>query len=460
MAETDIFRMTLEQISGELQRGQVSATELARTTLRHIEREDSKSLAIVTLMADRALEQAALMDKELASGRSRGPLHGVPIAVKDNIFTKGVRTASGSALFADFVPDADAETVRRLEQAGAVIVGKANMAENAYSTVGDRSYFGVPDNPLLPGTMTGGSSSGSAVCVAANLVYGSLGSDTGGSVRIPASACGIVGMKPTFGRVSGHGVHPLAWSLDHVGTMTRTVKDNALMLNAIQGYDAKDEGSIAAATDDVTADIGQSIIGRTIGVPVNFYFDIMQDEVRDGFEQAVAQLEKRGVRIVRIELPGMDELLKAHQLILAAEAYAVFEEHLRLSPDKIDPETQGKILNGKGVAASDYLRTNRRRRELAGQITQALRQVDVLMTPALCALPCKVNVRELDIQGEKHHTKIYARLTGPANSLGIPAIVVPGLRSGMYPTGVQFMGPALSERTLYQFAYAFEQWFA
>lgn len=450
-SDDDVFALNLEEVSHAIRRRQISIVELAERTLHRIELEDRRYHAFITLMRGRALARAALMERELAAGRRRGPLHGVPIALKDNIHTAGIKTTSGSELFADFIPEADAEIVRKLEQAGAILIGKTNMSENAYGTVGDRSFYGTPSNPALPGKMTGGSSSGSAVAVAAQLAFGAIGSDTGGSVRIPASACGIVGMKPTFGRVGIDGVHPLAWSLDHLGPMTRTVRDNAVLLNAMQG---------TGPEEDFTAGIGQEIAGRTVGIPANFYFDIMQDEVGSAFDAAIAGMERQGASIRRIAIPMMDELLKAHHLILAAEAYAVFERHVREAPEKIDRETYVKIMAGKDISADEYMKANRSRQLLTRQIGAIIEEVDVVMTPTMCALPCDIGRRELDIRGSGHPVKIYARLTGPANTLGFPAISVPGAKHGDYPVGIQLMGPPLAERTLYRFAHALEQWFA
>lgn len=451
MTLSDVFALSLEEISHAIGHRQISIIELTERVLQQIELEDRRYHAFITLMRGRALAQATIMEREMAAGRWRGPLHGVPIAIKDNIYTAGTKTTSGSELFDSFIPDTDAEVVRKLEQAGAILIGKTNMSENAYGTVGDRSFYGVPNNPVLPGKMTGGSSSGSAAAVAAHLVFGAIGSDTGGSVRIPASACGVVGMKPTFGRIRCDGVHPLAWSLDHLGPMTRTVRDNAVLLNAMQGFESK---------EDFTADIGQSIAGRTVGVPANFYFDIMQNEVKAAFETAVEGMKLQGARIRRIEIPMMDELLKVHHLILAAEAYAVFEQHVREAPNKIDRETYVKIMGGKDISASDYVKANRRRQLLTKEIKEIMESVDVVVTPTMCALPCDIGQRELDFQGSPHHTKIYARLTGPANTLGFPAISVPGATYGACPVGIQLMGPPLSEKTLYQFAYAIERGFA
>jgi aspartyl-tRNA(Asn)/glutamyl-tRNA(Gln) amidotransferase subunit A len=457
MSRDHFLTWSIDQVSRAIKNKEISALELTKLTLQSIEEEDHKYHSMIILMHEQALLRAAQIDQEMEEGHYRGPLMGIPIALKDNVFTKGIHTYAGSELFNDFIPDYDAEVVKKLEHAGAIIIGKANMHEYAYGTTGDRCYGGPVMNPRVPNGITGGSSSGSGASVAANFVFGAIGSDTGGSIRIPAAACGIVGMKPTFGRVSKFGVFPMAQTLDHLGPMTRTVRDNALMLNAIAGYDPKDSNSVHAPDEDFTRDIGKSIHGRTIGIPTNYYFDSIQPEVMKSFSAAVERLVEHGVIVKYIEIPHMNDLYDAHQTILAAEAYSLLEQKLKETPDIFNEESIGKLLRGKDVLASEYLSMLRVRQSSKQRFEQIFTDIDVIMTPTLSALPTTINQRQLEINGKMYHTKIFARLTGPANTLGFPAISVPGESVNDIPVGIQLIGLPMSEHQLYQFAYVIEQ---
>jgi aspartyl-tRNA(Asn)/glutamyl-tRNA(Gln) amidotransferase subunit A len=261
---------TLTDLAGAFRERRLSPIEVVETLLGRIEAEDKVLNAFITVTGERALEEAGRAEREILAGRYRGPLHGVPVGLKDLIYTEGVRTTMGSAFFEDYVPDHSATVAAKLEEAGAVLVGKTNTHEFAYGPTGDRSHFGPTRNPHDTSRVSGGSSGGSAVAVAANLLYASLGSDTGGSVRIPAALCGVVGMKPTFGRLSKRGVFPLSWTLDHLGPLTRTVEDNALLLNALADYDPEDPYSVSRPAEDFARELRRGVRGGAIGVPHDF----------------------------------------------------------------------------------------------------------------------------------------------------------------------------------------------
>lgn len=440
-------------MSDALKRKQVSPMEVTKKTLEAIFEKDEHLNAYITVMEDEALKQAGEAEKEIMNGNHKGPLHGIPVNLKDLIYTKGVKTTSGSEIYKDFIPDYDAEIVTRLRRAGAVIMGKVNMHEFAYGTTGDRSYFGPVRNPHDPSKITGGSSSGSGAAVAAGLAYGSIGSDTGGSIRIPASCCGIVGMKPTFGRVSKHGSIPLCWTLDHLGPMTRTVKDNALLLNAISGFDEKDPYSVNVPTEDFTADIGKDIKDLTIGIPTSFYFDIIQPEVKEIFEANVEKLEMQGANIEHVDLDYMEELLIAQSVILTSEAYAALETEIREQPEKIEEEVRGRIINGINMQAVDYIRALKVKHAAVDEFLRVLDKVDTIMTPTLSVLPSDIEQREIEVNGKTEHPRLLNRLTGPTNTTGLPSISVPGgtSQNGL-PVGVQFIGRPFAETSLYRFA--------
>jgi len=325
---------SLASLSRELKERRLSPVEVVRTLLGRIEADETN--AFITVTAERALEKASRAERELVAGRYKGPLHGVPIALKDLIFTEGVRTTMASDFFTEHVPDHSATVARRLEEAGSVLIGKTNTHEFAYGPTGDRSFFGPTRNPHDTRKITGGSSGGSGAAVAANLCYGALGSDTGGSIRIPAALCGVVGMKPTFGRVSKTGVFPLAWSLDHVGPITRTVQDNALMLNALAGHDLEDLYSVDLTAEEFTRDLERDVQGTAIGLPSSFYFEHVDGEIEGRIREAIEVFRSLGVNVCEVEVPNLWDTLHAQRLILAAEAYAVHEERLKTDPDRFD----------------------------------------------------------------------------------------------------------------------------
>jgi aspartyl-tRNA(Asn)/glutamyl-tRNA(Gln) amidotransferase subunit A len=328
------------------------------------------------------------------------------------------------------------------------------MHQFAYGTTGDRSYFGPARNPHNLSKVTGGSSSGSGAAVAGFMAYGAIGSDTGGSIRIPASCCGIVGMKPTFGRVSKHGSFVLSWTLDHLGPMTRSVMDNALMMNAIAGFDEKDPYSVKSPVEDFTAEIGKGIKGCKVGVPTTFFFDLIQPEVQRIFDINLERMKNQGAEIRYINLEHMDELLIAQQTIIAAEAYAALEKEVREQPEKIEEEVRARIISGLPIKASDFLKVKHAAVE---HFLHVLNEVDVIMTPTLCALPPDIDQREIDFNGIKEHPRILARLTGPEDTLGFPAISVPGgFSADGLPVGIQFIGKPFAEKTLYRFAHCIE----
>src|SRR5918994_7371803 len=327
--ETENLPRTLAALATALRERRLSPVEVVGALLERIETVDKELNAFITVLPQRALEEAARAEKEILHGEYRGPLHGIPVGLKDLIYTKGVRTTMGSAFFEDHVPDHNATVVSKLEEAGAIIIGKTNTHEFAYGPTGDGAYFGPTRNPHDPTRIPGGSSGGSGAAVAAELCYAALGSDTAASVRVPAALCGTVGMKPTFGRVSKSGVFPLAWTLDHVGPLTRTVEDNAFLLNALAGYDAQDPFSVDRLAEDFTRNLRCSVRGGSVGVPVNHYFANVESEVEERVREATEVFRSLGVEVREIEIPYLPETLKAQRIILAVEAYTVPEARLK-----------------------------------------------------------------------------------------------------------------------------------
>ena len=448
---------SLAELSRELRAGRLSPVEVVRALLGRIERDETN--AFITVTADMALERAQLAEEELRAGKDRGPMHGVPVGLKDLVYTEGVRTTMGSEFFRDFVPDHGATVARRLESAGAVSVGKTNTHEFAYGPTGDRSFFGPTRNPHDPERITGGSSGGSGAAVATELVYGALGSDTGGSIRIPSALCGTVGMKPTFGRVSKHGVFPLAWTLDHVGPMTRTVRDNALMLNALAGHDPEDPYSVDLPEEDFSRDLGRGVRGAAIGVPEGFFFEHVEEEVEARVREAVEVFRSLGARAREVEVPKVWETLHAQRLTLAAEAYAVHEERLNTEPERFDDHGLERLLKGEELKAFRYANAQWRKLLSRREFGRVLEGVDVLLAPSVPIAATRLDERETQIDG--HEESVYSaltRLTGPTNLNGLPSLSVPcGLTAFGMPVGLQLIGRPFEEATLYRFGRAYEK---
>ncbi len=455
----NFLEWSLSDLSAAIKRKKVSPIEVTKALLQEIHKRNPEINAYITVMEEDALKDAKKAEKEIQKGRIKGVLHGMSIGLKDLIYTKRAPTTFGSGRYVNFIPDHDAEIVTRLKNAGAIIIGKLNMHQFAYGGTGDRSYFGPTRNPHNVNKIAGGSSSGAGAAVAANLCYGAIGSDTGGSIRIPSSACGIVGMKPTFGRVSKYGAMVLSWTMDHLGPMTKTVRDNAILLNYISGYDPKDPYSVATKPEDFTRGIQQGIKGMTIGIPTSFYFDIIEQEVLRIYHKTIDLLKTQGAKVKEIDLPYMNELMTAKQVILAAEAYTALEKEIREAPEKIDEEVRDRIFSGVFIQASEYLNALKIKHAAIHMFGNALKKVDAIITPTLCLVPTDIEQRQVEINGQKEHTIILvARLTGPASTIGFPALSVPGgLANNGLPVGIQLIGAPFEERTLYRIAFAVEQ---
>jgi aspartyl-tRNA(Asn)/glutamyl-tRNA(Gln) amidotransferase subunit A len=450
---------SLTALSRAFREKHLSPVEVVRVLLERIESADNKNLgAFITVTGERALEEAARAEKEMAAGLYRGPLHGVPLGLKDLIYTRDVRTTMGSALFKDYVPEYSATVALKLEEAGVVLVGKTNTHEFAYGPTGDRSYFGPTRNPHDARRISGGSSGGSGAAVAASLLYASLGSDTAGSIRIPSALCGVVGMKPTFGRVSKHGVFPLSWTLDHVGPLTRTVEDNALLMNVLAGYDPKDPYSANRPAEDFARDLGRGVGGGVVGVPKDFYFEHVEDEVGERVREAIGVFLSLGAEVREVGIPNLPETLRAQRYILAADAYAIHEERLKSAPEEFDEEVLKRLLEGERLKAHRYSMARQRKITSQGEFEEALGEADVLLAPTVPITATLIDQREVNIGGyEEPVRSAVTRLTGPANLIGFPSLSVPcGFTASGLPVGMQLIGRPFDEAALYRFGHAYE----
>jgi aspartyl-tRNA(Asn)/glutamyl-tRNA(Gln) amidotransferase subunit A len=451
----DLCYLTITAAAAGLRRKEFSPLELTMACVQRIEAIDGKLHSFITLTADRALKQAREEEKDLHSGNDRGPLHGIPIALKDLYATKGIRTTCHSAVLEQWIPDHDATAVTKLQEAGTILLGKLGMHEFAFGGPSVDAPFPAVCNPWNTAHIPGGSSSGSGAALAAGLCYGALGSDTGGSIRTPSSHCGIVGIKPTYGRVSRYGVVPLSWSLDHAGPMARSVEDCAILLQAIAGYDAKDPASANLAVPDFRAGFRDGIKGLRVGVPRANWFDENKGtdpETEAVFDNALKTLESLGAVIIEIDGKAFSNARKANQTILVCEAYAYHEKTLQATPMKFGSSVRRRMLEGAFLSAADYITAQRARSELNEQIRTNFLRVDVFATPSAPRPP------EAFESMDPNEQNLRPNFTNPFNLTGLPAISVPcGFTSGNLPVGLQIVARPFEEATCFRVAHACEQ---
>jgi aspartyl-tRNA(Asn)/glutamyl-tRNA(Gln) amidotransferase subunit A len=453
--------LTLSEAAEQVRSRKISPVELTAECLARIEKLDPKLNAFITVTAESALAEARRAEAEIQRGNWKGPLHGIPIGLKDLVDTAGVRTTAGSALFKDRVPDRDAEVVRRLKLAGAVLLGKLNLHEFAYGGSSAISHFGPVRNPWDTAYSPGGSSGGSAAAVAAGLCFGAIGTDTGGSIRQPAAYCGIVGLKPTYGRVSAGGVIPLSWSLDHVGPMTRTVKDTALMLQAIAGYDPEDPGSLDEAPADPMAAFGVPASSLRLGVLHDYFYDGVESDIQTAMRDALAVMAKlthsqREAGPLAAEA-SYESLLEPYTVVLRAEAYAYHKEYVAKSPQSYQAATLNRINAGAGISTSEYIAARRKLDRIRTAAAQVFQNVDLLIAPATPVSPFPI-AELTDAASARGKELQMLRNTRPINALGWPAISVPcGFDERGLPIGLQIIGPARGEAQVLRLAHAYEE---
>ena len=447
------MRLSIHQLSEQIRRSTISPVELTRDCLARIEKLNPSLNAFITVTAESALADASRAEEEIQRRDYRGPLHGIPIGLKDIIDTAGVRTTAASAQYKDRVPAEDAGVARRLRDAGAVILGKQNMHEFAYGGSSVISCYGAVHNPWDTSRIAGGSSGGSAASVAAGLGYAAIGTDTGGSVREPASYCGCVGLKPTFGRVSTRGVVSLSWSHDHVGPLTNSVRDAALVLQAIAGYDNGDPVSVEFPVFDYTAKIANLPSHVTIGVPHNFFFDDLHPEVSRAIEAAVQVFTGLHAEVRDLQLDAPDD-----RSLLMAEAYAFHESMAQKSPELYQPATLARIQGGASISAAAALRARRNLDEVRRSIRTIFETVDILLTPTSPVPPPKIADLEAHPGMLRATEVVLLRNTRPFNIWGIPTISIPcGFTSDGVPIGLQLATAPWREEFLLQVAHAYEQ---
>ncbi len=457
--DADLAFRPITALAADLRRKALSPTELTKDCLSRIHRHNGRLNAYLTVTADEALRDAAEADREIAAGRHRGPLHGIPFSLKDLFATCGVRTTAGSKILADWVPKEDAHVVVRLKKAGAVIVGKTHMHEFAYGVSNDNPHYGPARNPWDPDRIPGGSSGGSAAAVAAGLCAGTLGTDTGGSIRIPSALCGLVGLKPTYGRTSRHGVVPLCWSLDHVGPLARTAADAAAILQAIAGHDPKDPASARVPVPDYSAGLGGGVKGLALGVPRDFFFDRLDPEVRAAVDAALKTLEGLGARLVPVSLPHTKYVPAISFGIQVPEAFAYHEKTLRTRAHEYGADVRTRLEVGRYISAAHYLKAQRARRLVMEDFRRMFQTVQAILTPIVPIPATPIGANTVTMEGKS--IDVRGALTGFARSFnvtGLPAATVPcGFTAGGLPIALQVAGRPFDEATVLRIVHAYEQ---
>jgi aspartyl-tRNA(Asn)/glutamyl-tRNA(Gln) amidotransferase subunit A len=444
---------SITEISRQLRARELSPVELTKDCLAAIEKLNPALNAFVMVTAESALREAHQAEIEIQQGKHRGPLHGIPIGLKDLIDTAGVRTTAASALFADRVPRSDAQVVERLKRAGVVFLGKHNLHECAYGGSSLISYFGPARNPWDTASIAGGSSGGSAAAVAAGLCFAAVGSDTAGSIREPAALCGVVGLKPTYGRVSTRGVIPLSFSLDHVGPLTRSVADAALMLEAIAGYDPDDSACADRGVDDYAMAFPDRAKPVRIGVPRSYFYQDLDPEIRSALEHALDVLETLASEVCEVELQ-----VPTDRTLQSAESYAYHAQFVARSPELYHPDTLRRIRKGETISQAEVETCRHELEKVRRDIPQVFEQIDVLVTPTTAVAAPTIADLEADPDELRARELVLLRNTRPFNVWGLPAISVPcGFTKAGLPVGMQIAGPHWQERRVLELAFAYEQ---
>ncbi len=445
---------TIEKIAPLIRSKALSPVELTRFLLERISQLQPEINAFITVTAEAALVQARKAEKEITNGRYRGVLHGIPISLKDLFYTRGIRTTAGSRILRRFVPKENAPVVDRLLRAGCIVLGKTNMHEFAYGATNVNPHYGPVRNPWNVQRISGGSSGGSAASVVSAQALGSLGTDTGGSIRIPSAACGCVGLKPTYGRVPLDGVIPLSPSLDHVGPLSRCVMDAAFLFEAIaEPFNWDSDASQAPA------EIRKGVKGLRIGVPRQYFFDRIQPEVRRAVLAAISVFEQLGAKIKEIDLKGMGETPELAAEITGDEALAYHEKWLGKRPQDYGEDVRSRLEMSKKTTAVAYIQAEQRARAYRDRLLQTLDSVQLLLGPTLPIVAPGIAQKEATIGNSRESVRLaLLRLTRPANLSGLPAISIPcGFSSGGLPVGLQIIGPPLDEFTLLRAAHAYEE---
>ncbi len=461
MADSELLRMTIAELAPKIRSREVSPVEVVEAALSEAERLQPALNSFISLLNESAIDQAKEQEAALAKGDYRGPLQGIPIGLKDNLATAGIRTTLGSKVLTDYVPDEDAEVVVRCKQAGAIILGKENLEEFAAGATSNNPHFGAVHNPWGLDHIPGGSSGGGGANVAAGVTFASLGTDFGGSVRLPGTFCGVVGLKQSFGRVSQRGLLVTSFNGDHIGPMTRSVADSALLLQAMAGNDPLDPSTVPVPVPDYSADLEVGLRGLKMGIPTNHYFDILDSEVEASVRRAIAALEELGAEPVEVSIPTMEHF-GAVRLAAMADSVVTHEPFIETNREDYGPDVIYRTLAGQFVLGVDYAKSMKVQRLVREDHARALQEVDFLVTPTTPIPAPRIDATHIRLGGAEHRVRgpgssLISRCTSPMNATGLPAITVPcGLNQQGLPIGVQFITGPFQEQLLFQVAHGYE----
>ena len=459
MDPTELCYLSAGQLSRLIQSKQVSPVELVEAHLARIDALEPTLNSFITLLPDRAMAAARSAEQEIQGGRYRGPLHGIPLGLKDLYYVKGVRNTAGSRIFDDFIPDFDCTIAARFKEAGAILLGKLNLHQFAYGPTGENPDYGNMHNPWNPEQIAGGSSGGSGSAAASGQCTLTMGTDTGGSVRIPSSLCGLAGLKPTYGRLSRHGLTVLCWSLDHPGPMTRTVEDCALVMNALAGYDPNDPASANVPVPDYTRSLTGAMRGLRVGVPREYFEVPVDPEVEQAVRRAVDVLGELGATVTEVSWPMYHHSAPISTTILMAEATAYHSNLVRTRGSQMYPPTRLRIEAGFFISSTDYIQAQRARALFNRQSRDLLNEVDILAGPMEPITAHRIGDTEVQV-GDKimGSTPALTQYTRPFNLNGFPAITVPcGFSQDGLPIGLQLGGRPFEEEAVLRAGHAYEQ---
>lgn len=448
---------SIGELAPLLESKEVSPVEVTEAVLKQVETYNEQTNAYIRVDAEDAQTSAKIAESEIMKGNYKGKLHGIPMALKDIFYVKDKVVTMGSKIHKDFIPGYSATVVEKLTEAGVIFTGTLNMHEYAWGGTNNNPHFGPCRNPWDLEKIPGGSSGGSGAAVAADMTIASLGTDTGGSIRIPSAVCGIVGLKPTHGRVSKHGVFPLSWSLDHAGPMTKTVTDAAILLECIAGFDPKDPTTIDKPLASYTTGLSEDLKGMVIGVEEDFYLTNLQPGVQELFDKAIDTLKTLGAEIKPIKIPSLKNAHYAEMITVLAEASAIHHTNLKSRPEDFGKDVRLSLELGELPSAVEYVQAQQIRYKIKQEFQEIFQTVDTILAPTLPFTAPKIgqeitiiNNQELKVSDE------LIRLQSPANLTGLPSISVPcGLSENM-PVGIQFIGNAFDEHMIIKAAYAFE----
>lgn len=458
MSSNELISKSVIDIAGLIRNQEVSPVEVTNSLLEHIKSLDGQINSYISVTEEQALTEAKKAETEIVNGNYRGVFHGIPLAVKDILYVENEVTTMASKIHSDFVPPQDATVIAHLRAAGAVLTGKLNMHEYAWGIDSNNRHFGAVHNPWNTDKIPGGSSGGSGAAVAADLSFASLGTDTAGSIRIPSAACGIVGLKPTHGRVSKFGCYPLAWTLDHIGPMTKTVADAAAMLQVIAGFDSQDPTAINTPTSDYTGALTGNVKGLVIGVNEDYFFNKVDSEVERLIRVQIDNLVDQGAQLKTVKIPALRYAEWAEYATSLSEASTIHHQDLVNRPDDFGADIRFLFELGELFSSVDYLQAQQVRRQLKREFNEALNEVDAIIAPTLPVMAPTIGDSKADLNGQKVDlVDNFIRFTGPSNLTGLPALSVPaGLNNGL-PVGLQVIGRAFEEGTVLNIGQAVER---